>query len=133
MVSKPKSGSTIARQVPATEDDRLSWTVPRDGTLEHLAVRIYEGAENTLRLNIYHEHTNGGQELLIQPEGKGYIDGDDDLWPWDLSVPVRQDDKIVVDYENTDGTNAHNFRVTLDVDYYNGLDRAASLLKGVLA
>lgn len=132
MAARPKSGSTIAKQVPATDQDRVSWRVPRDGTLEKLAVRIYIGAENTLRLNVYHEHEDGGQELLIQPQGKNFIDGDDDRWEWDLAVPVRQNDAIVVDYENTDGTNAHNFRVTLDVDYYNGVERFTHALKGVL-
>lgn len=133
MVSKPKSGSTIAKQVPAATRDRESWVVPRDGRLEDLAVRIYAGAENTLHLRLYHEQNSGAQETLITPIGKTYIDGDDDKWVWDLSIPVRQDDELVVDYENTDGANAHNFRVTFDVDYHNALERASAALKGVLS
>lgn len=129
-----KAGQSLAKQVPAATEDEVS--IPLDGpaTVESLMLRIYVGAENTLRLRPMKKKNNGYEDLLdYADDGKHYVDGDDDVWEWDLSVPVGEDEEIVIRYDNRDGSNAHNFRANLDVDYFGGTKRVLEAVKGVLA
>jgi len=129
-LKRTAEGLTFARQVPADESDRLTWEVGNDATVEGVTARIYRGAENTLHLRLKHIPASGSPSQLVEPaaddgDGKDYIDGDDDAWEWDLSVPVEEGDLLVVEHENTDGSNAHNYRVNMDIDYMGGVERAA--------
>lgn len=137
VLKKSRHGLTFARQVPALEDDRLVHEVDEDATVEGVTARIYQGAENTLRLNVKHIPASGSPVSLVETvdddgDGKDYIDGDDDAWSWRPAVPVEQGDKLVVDYENTDASNAHNFRVNMNMDYMGGTDRLVSGIKSFL-
>lgn len=130
-LQRTAEGVTIARTVPAGESDRIEWTVPQDATVEAASARIYTGAENTLRLKLKHRPATASEQQLVVPaegdgDGKDYIDGDDDDWSWNLSVPVEKGDTLVVEHNNTDGTNAHNYRVNIDVDYMGGVERAVA-------
>jgi hypothetical protein len=135
---KNKNGLTFARQVPATEAERLTYEVSRDATIEGVQARIYAGAENTLRLNFKIQPANGSELFLVEPadtddgSGKDYIDGDDDDWNWNVSHPVEKGDKIVVEYDNTDGSNAHNFRANMNIDYMGGTSRLLQGIKSLL-
>lgn len=137
MVTKSRDGLTFARQVPASEDDRLAYEVQDDATVEGVTARIYPGAENTLHLRVKHIPVSGSPTPLVETvdsdgNGKDYIDGDDDSWTWQPSVPVEKGDVLVVEHENTDGSNAHNYRVNMNIDYMNGRDRALSALKSLV-
>lgn len=135
-----RDGLTFARQVPAGESDQLAHEVEEPATVESVQTRIYQGAENTLRLRLYHI-ADGSRSRLIEHVGdpdaggggtKDYIDGDDDDYRWDVSVPVERGDTLVVDHENTDGSNAHNYRVNMDVDHLGGSGRLLAGLRSVL-
>lgn len=128
MTRTNKAGQTIAQEAPAGSSDTVGFSVPTDGTIEGLQLRIYNGAENTLQL-VPEVHRDGATELLLELAGKAYVDGDDDVWSWDLSEPVEADDEIVIRYTNTDDTNPHNFRATMEVDYLSGTDRVVSVLQ----
>lgn len=140
MMKKNKNGLTFARTVPATEDDRLTYEVTRDATIEGVTARIYQGAENTLRLNFKIQPANGSEVFLVEPAdasedgsaGKKYIDGDDDDWKWNVSHPVEKGDVLVVEYHNTDGSNAHNFRANMNIDYMGGTSRLLQGIKSLL-
>jgi hypothetical protein len=134
MTNRQRAGQTIAQEVAAGASGELAVDVDAAGTLEGLKLRIYAGAENTLQLRPQRK-TNGGYENLLAygNDGKHYVDGDDDVWEWDLSIPVQKDDAIVVRYENTDANNPHNFRAVTEIDHLNGVERAARAVKGVLA
>lgn len=137
MLKKQKHGLTFARQVPAAESDRLAYEVQEDATLEGVTARIYKGAENTLRLNVLHIPASGSPTSLVENvdadgDGKDYIDGDDDAWTWEPSVPVEEGDSLVVDHENTDGSNAHNYRVNMNLDYMGGTERLLAGIKAVI-
>jgi len=133
MLKKTKQGLTFARTVPAAESDRLVYEVQNDATIEGVTARIYKGAENTLRLNVKYISTSGSPVSLVENvdadgDGKDYIDGDDDEWNWEPSVPVEEGDKIVVEHRNMDGSNAHNYRVNMNLDYMGGVERATKSL-----
>lgn len=135
-LQESRHGLTFARQVPANEDDRVAYEIREDATVEDVQARIYQGAENTLRLNIQHIPTSGSPVSIVEPaddgDGKGWIDGDDDDYRWSVSVPVERGDELVVDYENRDANNAHNFRVNMDIDYMGGTERLIAGIKRFL-
>lgn len=137
MMNRSKFGLTFARQVPAAEDDRVAYEVQRDATVEGVEARIYSGAENTLHLTIKHIPATGTPTPLVgtvdeDGTGKSYIDGDDDVYNWDVSHPVEKGDILVVDHDNTDGSNAHNYRVNMNLDYMDGTDRILGGIRGLL-
>lgn len=123
---RTKNGVSFGATVPAASDERLVHELTTDATVEGVSVRIYRGAENTLRLTLTHVPASGSPSDLVETVdgGKDYVDGDDDLYQWDTSVPVEDGDELVVEANNTDGTNAHNFRVNMDLDYMSGVQRA---------
>lgn len=137
MLNKSKNGLTFARQVPATESDRLEHEVQQAATVEGVTIRIYTGAENTLRLTVKHRPASGSEALLVDTvedggDGKDYIDGDDERYQWDVSHPVEKGDVLVVEHDNTDGSNAHNYRVNMDIDYMGGTERLFAGIKSLL-
>lgn len=125
-----KEGVSVAKQVPANTTDTETYAVRRDATVESVQVRIYQGAENDLHLKLQVRRRGTEQvDNLVQRTGKSYIDGDDDVYHFDISAPVENGDKLRVWYDNNDGANAHNFRVNFDLDYLSGLER----IKGVFS
>jgi hypothetical protein len=66
---------------------------------------------------------------MLQFEGKQYVDGDNDMFEFAVSEELERGEEIVIEVENTDGSNAHNWRTTIDVDYRGGLE---SVLDGVV-
>jgi len=122
---RDKNGISFGATVPATEIRRLTYDVTNDATVESASVRIYRGAENTLQLRLKHLPEQGAPSDLVETVGpKQYIDGDDERYDWNLGVPVEDGSVVVVEAENTDGINAHNFRVNVDLDYLGGTERA---------
>jgi hypothetical protein len=129
-------GQTLAKSAPAGGSGIVTLSVDADGTIESLKLRIYRGAENTLHLRPVRK-TNGSEIALLDYAGKTFVDGDDDVWQWDVSVPIQKGDEIGIRYDNQDPNNPHNFRATVDVDHRGGLRsvlaRAKSAIPGVTA
>jgi hypothetical protein len=125
-----RTSVTWAEQVPAGDDDVLAYELPADATVENVRVRIYPGAENTLRVTPQVRTRSNNTFPLLETRGKDYVDGDDDTWQFGVSESVEEGDKIQVRRENTDGQNAHNYRVIVDVDYLGGTGRLASIFGG---
>lgn len=126
---------TISETVAAgaTNSDQ-EYTVRGDGTIERFVVRIYEGAELDLELKPQVLMPGASQPVpLIDLEGKGHIDGDDDVYEWDLSRPVPEDSVIRIRATNQDGTNPYDYRANLEIEYVGGLrGRMTQLLGGIL-
>jgi len=122
-MSDTKNGLSIAREVSPDTSGYEGVEMERDGTVESVSVRIYQGAENTLRLRVLRVR-DGSQIQIVQLHGKEWIDGDDDVYRWEVSEPVEQGDEIVVQFNNSDVDNSHNFRLNVDVDYAKGTSRS---------
>lgn len=131
MSSNSKNGQSLAQTVPAGEDGKVTLPITQPGTLEHLKLRIYPGAENYLRLTPKIQRSNGYEDVIALA-GKSYVDGDDDDFEWDLSMPLRDGDELVVRYENLDDSYEHSFRAVSSIDHAGGLERISSLLSGVI-
>lgn len=126
-----RRGVTFADQVPAGATNRtLTYTIPRDATVERVQVRIYDGAQLDLELSPYiSQGADEGRTDVIRTVGKDYIDGDDDVYEWDVSLPVERGDELVWSATNNDGSNAYDYRAIVDVEHGGGLRR---LVGGVL-
>lgn len=116
-------GLSFSTTVSAGASDKNRYTVPKDATIEKLSIRIYPGAETDLEIapEIIKFQTDT-VENLVRFEGKQFVDGDDDIFTWDLSVPVEKDDIIQVRANNQDDSNPYDYRVNLDIDERGGLE-----------
>jgi hypothetical protein len=103
----------------------MSLTVPSDSTLERVAIRIYVGAELSLQLEPYILRSRNTREEMIcfVNAGKTVIDGDDDKFEFDVSIPMWQGDQICLRYANLDPVNAYDFAMDIELDARAGAER----------
>ena len=131
MPSETKNGLTFSESVGPEETEELSYTVPADATVESIKVRIYPGPELDLTLTIHRIDNASGERIsMLRTVGKDVIDGDNDVWEWDVSIPVPARDDIVVEASNADDTETYDFRVNMDLDELGGVRRIARRLFG---
>lgn len=133
----PKDGFSLSDQVPAGATDReVRITVDTAATIERMEVRIYQGPELDLEIEPVRRPNaaNVSDQPLLEYSGKEYVDGDDDLYTWQVAEPVEEGDEIVIIATNRDGSNAYDYRVNFDVDYHGGSSRGilSALQGGVL-
>lgn len=128
--SGDRRGVTISDRVPAGATNRkMRYRVPRDGTVEAFSLRIYSGAELDLEIKPYVvQKADEGQTDLIRMVGKDHLDGDDDVYRFDTSVPVEQGDEIVLSATNQDGSNAYDYRSNIEIDHAGGLSRLTQVI-----
>lgn len=119
-----KEPFSLSDSVSPNSTQTVEAEVVGDGTLESFSVRIYPGPELQLKITpfIHRDSGNGPRLPLVTAEGKEVIDGDDDKWTWSPSKAVNEGDLIIVEAENTDGTNSYDYRVNFDVDYRGGIN-----------
>lgn len=127
-----RDGMTIGDHVPAGATGReASITLDAPATIEHLSVRIYQGAQLDLELRPVVRHKDNTEQPLLEYAGKTYVDGDDDRWDWPLSKSIEEEEEIVIYATNRDGSNAYDYRVNVAIDYHGGSSRnLVSLLSG---
>lgn len=122
----PKDGFSLSDQVPAGATGReVSARVDTDATIERISIRIYQGPELDLELEPMVQERGGGSRKrpILEYSGKEYVDGDDDLYVWDVAEPVEEGEEIVVQATNRSGSNAYDYRANFDVDYHGGTGR----------
>jgi len=97
--------------------------VKKDGTVEKLEFRIYSGAEDTLRINAYKrdQETDSKRQIIETPDDQDFIGGNEDFFTFKTSTAVTSDDEIVIEYENTDGSNPHRYKINMEIDRTNGV------------
>lgn len=124
----------FARNVGAGASGEAEHTLNRDATIERVLTRFYPGAELDLHLNLWLEKKESNKRIpLVELTGdKDHIAGDDDDFEWQPAIRAEKDDKIIVEYDNTDATNAYDYVVNLDIDRMNGMKRALEWLRGLV-
>lgn len=132
MPKETKDGVSFATEAAAGASDELVYAVDRPATVEHVTARIYSGAETTLELVPVVRTVDENERPLVELVGKPAIDGDDDSYEWNISQEIEKNEEIVIKYTNTDGSNAHNFRVNVDIDHLGGVERAESIARRLL-
>lgn len=117
-----KRGISFSTAVAAGSSDKQEYVVSDHATIEKLSIRIYPGAETDLEIvpQILKDQTDS-VENLIRFEGKDHVDGDDDVFRWDLSVPVEKDDVIQILADNNDPNNPFDYRVNMEIDERGGV------------
>lgn len=130
MVQEKKTSLTFATEVAAGGSGRISKEFTRDATVEHVQSRIYPGPGTDLKLKILTVTIEGNRRQIVETHGKDDIDGDDDFYEWFPSEPIQKEDELVVEFDNQDTTNPHNFRVNFTVDYVGGVRSISQLLLG---
>lgn len=90
-------------------------------TITSVKIRIYDGPELALRLQMFIRDASGNLASVLQYSAstgaKNYIDGNDDEFVFDVRVPARVGDTLVVRANNTSATYAYDFSVDIEVDY----------------
>lgn len=130
MPRETKEGVSFAKQVPAAASGSLKFKLEEPAVVGPVDVRIYTGAENTLDLEVLVEDPDEeNSRPMVRTVGKDVIDGDDDTYHWDVEQELEENDWIVITYNNTDGSNAHNFRANISIDYATGGERITRKLR----
>lgn len=111
-------------RVPAGAKNELRYRVRTPCSMEKVTVRIYPGAVLNLHLDPHVETPKGTRIEVFDYVAKTYLDGDNDLLPYSVNIPLDVDDEIVVGYENLDGVNPYDFSVTFELDYHRGAVRS---------
>lgn len=118
------------RTSPSTVDEAMRM-IQQDATVEHVSVRIYEGAQLDLQIEPYVK-SGGSIFSLIDYEGKEYVDGDDDVWEFHVSESVREEDYVGVKVTNTSGNYAYDWSVDVCLDRAGGARRALHAIKSLI-
>jgi hypothetical protein len=121
---------SFAETVSPGSNGRLSHELQRDATIEWVMVRVYPGPQNDLEIRPQIKRGSGDGSTLIQYEGKGYVDGDDDEWPFPVNKQAREGDDLIVKYDNKDPNNSYDFRVIIAADFRGGTDSLIGNLFG---
>jgi len=116
----------FADQVAAGETDEFEANPTDPARITNLDVRIYPGPELNLRIRPY-VVDGANRRPLVNFKGKDHIDGDDDVWQFDISEPITTRETLLVEVENT-GTDAYDFAVNASIDYLNGTNRVIEWL-----
>lgn len=108
--------------VPANTASDLQFHVPYAATIDRLRVRIYAGAQLTLQIKPIVRRLSNQTENIVKyaQNGKKFLDGDDDVFDFGVSIPIFEDEDIIIEYKNTDLINAYDFAVDVELDYKNG-------------
>lgn len=109
-----------AEQAVSTVKD-YEKTIRAVGTVTTISVRIYDGPETALRLQVFKKNQLGELQSLVQYSGtsgaKDYIDGNDDTFKFDIRVPIEREDKLIVRANNTSASYAYDFAVHIEIDF----------------
>lgn len=124
----------FATEVSASDEVRLTKEIEEDATIESLSIRFYQGPELAVQVvpKKIPDNGDGRPQVLVDLEGKEYIDGDGDLWEFNLSEKVEEGDVLEVDIENTapdDTSEELAYDITVDM----ALDRHGGVLRPIRA
>lgn len=120
-----KVESVVIRQNIATgATGQVTERIKAEGTIEGMRVIFPPGPSGLLHIVPYVRRHGGKLDpLLTFPSGSnGYISGDDMILPFPVTFAVKNDEEIVILYDNTD-TVAHELMVDVFIDYYGGGQR----------
>lgn len=120
MDKNKKEVISFRKSVDPGESGKMTERVKAKGTVEGFKVRFYAGQEEDLRVRVYLRKVGNIIEELITYQGNNFLSGDDDYFIYDVITPVKNDDEIVVEYENVtaEEVGAYTLSVDVSIDYY---------------
>lgn len=134
MAKVTRKGLHFHSTVNSDSNETDKYNVRQDATIEHIGVRFYPGQQLDLELELHIVSPNGSSKEIVDPVGeKPYLAGDDDLFKFDVSVPIQTDDTIKVIARNQDTAgNDYDYIVNMEIDRINGIERVLNKFEGVL-
>ena len=133
MAQVTRKGLHFHSTVNSDSDEKDSYNVRHDATIEHVEVRFYPGQQLDLEVELHVVDENGTSKEIVDPVGeKPYLAGDDDFFKFDVSVPIEKDDEIRVVARNQDTSgNDYDYIVNMELDRIGGIERVITKLRGV--
>ena len=127
-----KKAVRFATTVNAGESKTLTRTIEKPATIEDLSVRFYQGPELDVHVTpeIVRDNGDGEPRPLVDLNGKDHIDGDGDLWQFDVSEAADRGDVIEVEIANVANADPElnlEYDVTVDMT----LDRQWGVLRPI--
>lgn len=120
----------FAATIPAGVTAEFKEVLSHDGTIEKARMRLYIGAQLSVRISPFIMRSNDLREPMIKFSKaadtiggivpKDYLDGDDDSMDFELGIPVYRDQELIVRVTNTDLLNDYDFAFDVMVDYMGG-------------
>lgn len=120
-----KVESIVIRQtIGIGASGEISERIKAPGTIEGMRVIFPPGPSGLLHVIPYVKRHGGKLDpLLTFPSGSnGYISGDNMILPFPVTFAVKNDEEIIILYNNLD-TVVHELMVDVFVDYYGGGQR----------
>ena len=121
----------FASQVAGGGSEEHTHKMQEDATVEQVTVRFYPGPRRDLHITPFVERESTrrkDRQDLVELHGKDYIDGDNDLWVFDVSHEVEKGDTIGVHADNVEPDHDYDFICDVAVDYAGGTSRFGGLL-----
>lgn len=111
---------------PAGSTKKFEQIIPGAATVEKVRVHFYQGQQKALHIVPVVVHKSKERENIIDfPTGTDpYLSGDNEDLVYDVSIPVGNLDKLVVEANNTDPVNDYSIVVDIMLDFENGQKRA---------
>lgn len=132
-----KETISFRKEIAPNTKETMVERVKADGTIEGMMVRFYRGQELALKVRPYIEHKGKKIEDLVTYPSTGvivagelvatdkFLSGDDDVFNFDVSVTVENDDYIKIWVHNTSTIYTYNVVVDITVDYIGGKNSRA--------
>ncbi|WP_092894104.1 hypothetical protein [Halopelagius inordinatus] len=118
--------------VNADDQETETFAVKQDATIEQVTVRFYQGPRLDLEVFPFVEDEEGRRRSLIEVYGRDAIVGDNDIFPFAVSEPVRREDVVGVEVTNNDTEHAYAYTVDVTLEREGGVSRGVlSYIKGV--
>ena len=125
MYNNDKEVIAFRASVPPLTQVKFSERVKGAATIVSVMARFYSGQQLALKVRpCVLAQGNKLTDLITYPEGTDqYLSGDDDVLPFEMSIPVRNDDELVVFAHNTDDNDAYTLVLYVTLDYMGGSSR----------
>lgn len=117
---------TFRKPIQPNEKIEFIERIKADGVIESIKIRFYMGQELQLKVLPYIKHRGNKIEYMTtNPINNGdySLAGDDDYFMFDVAVPVRYDDELLVKVENLSNEYIYNLSCDITIDYLGGTDR----------
>ena len=112
------------KTVGPNEKGYIEEAMPADGTIESCKIRFYLGAELDLKVLPFVQRPYKVREDIVKLIGdRNYFVGDDDVFEYELSIPVYRHEKIMVWFENVNTEYSFDLIVEIEVEHLNGANR----------
>lgn len=128
-----RKGLHFHSRVNSDSTEVEKFNVKQDATVEKATVRFYPGQQLDLQLKLQVLDENGNTKEIVDPVGEfDYLAGDDDKFEFDISVPIRDTDQIVIRADNVDTDGySYDYIVNMEFDRIGGIERVINKLQGV--